>query len=109
MDGVWVQAFLARTRLLDPDFLGSLLSTISKPSLAVAYPIESELTMPIAMCSSSLRNGTPLPQITAAPLIDLLTKHSMGFNITANEEDYGLPRIITPAVLANEQYMYVDS
>ena len=30
MDGVWVHAFLARARLLDPDFLGRMFSTISK-------------------------------------------------------------------------------
>lgn len=59
------------------------------------------------MCSSSLKTGAPLPQITAAPLIDLFSKHSMGLNVVTQESDYGLPHIITPEVLANEQYMYV--
>lgn len=29
LDDIWVYAFLARTRLLDPEFLGSMLCTIS--------------------------------------------------------------------------------
>lgn len=59
------------------------------------------------MLSSSLRNGTPLPQITAAPLIDL-ANHMDGFNVVSHETDYGLPHIVTPEVLANEQYLYVS-
>lgn len=60
------------------------------------------------MLSSSLRNGTPLPQITAAPLIDLYVKHKIGLNVVSQEADYGLPHIVTPGVLANEQYLYVQ-
>lgn len=59
------------------------------------------------MCSSSLKTGAPLPQITAAPLVDSYVKHGMGLNVTAQESDYGLPHIVSPEVLANEQYMCV--
>ncbi|KAF8310786.1 hypothetical protein DL93DRAFT_2084164 [Clavulina sp. PMI_390] len=86
MDNVWVQAFLSRTRLLDPDFLGSLLSTIT-------------------MCASSLKTGAPLPQITAAPLTDALNKNNKMIDVIAQEIDFGLPRVLTPDVLGNEQYM----
>lgn len=60
------------------------------------------------MCSSSLRNGTPLPQITTAPLIDLFMKNTPqgGLNLTEKTEvDYGLPSTVSPDVMANEQYL----
>ena len=58
------------------------------------------------MCASSLKNGTPLPQITAAPLLDSFMKHGNGLNITDKQEsDYGLPNVVTSDVLANEQYL----
>ncbi|KAF8311865.1 hypothetical protein DL93DRAFT_2115513 [Clavulina sp. PMI_390] len=86
MDGIWVQAFLARTRLLDPDFLGRLLTTIT-------------------MCSSSLKTGVPLPQITAAPLIDGLNKNDKMIDVIAQETELGLPTVLTAEVLRDEQYM----
>lgn len=59
------------------------------------------------MCSASLRNGTPLPQITPAPLIDRFLLNQAGLNIVPAESDldYGLPKLITPEVLADEQYL----
>jgi hypothetical protein len=109
MDGVWIHAFLARTRLLDPEFLGRVLSAISESNLPDSNLARLTSFWTLAMLSSSLRNGTPLPQITAAPLIDLYVKRKMGLNVVSQEADYGLPHIVTPEVLANEQYLYVWS
>jgi len=50
LDRPWRRAMLERTRLCEPVFLGDVLAVIS-------------------MCSTGLRSGTPLPQITPSPLI----------------------------------------
>ena len=46
----WRRALLERTRLCEPVFLGDILAVIS-------------------MCSTGLRSGTALPQITPSPLV----------------------------------------
>jgi hypothetical protein len=50
MDWKWRKAFLMRTRMNDPLFLGDVLAIIS-------------------MSSTALRVGSPLPQITPGPLV----------------------------------------
>ena len=51
LDRPWRQALVQRTRLRDLTFLGDVLAVVS-------------------MCSSALRSGTPLPQITPSPLVE---------------------------------------
>ena len=48
-----------------------------------------------------------MPQITSAPLMDRFLFESPGLGIipAQREIDYGLPKTVTPAVLADEQYM----
>ncbi|THH28781.1 hypothetical protein EUX98_g5402 [Antrodiella citrinella] len=89
LEPAWARACLKRTRLLDSDFQGDILAVIS-------------------LISTSLRTGQPLPQITPCPLLDRFMKHTHGLNIIRQEadDDYGLPRTMTIATLANEQYMY---
>ncbi|KAJ3517352.1 hypothetical protein NLJ89_g569 [Agrocybe chaxingu] len=84
----WSRAFLRRTRFMDPDFQGDILAVI-------------------AMISSSLRNGSPLPQITPCPLLDRFMLQYHGLNVIHKEaeEDYGLPRSLTMETLQDEQYM----
>ncbi|KAH8111149.1 hypothetical protein DFH11DRAFT_1880050 [Phellopilus nigrolimitatus] len=85
----WAQAFLKRTRFLEPDFQGDVLAVIS-------------------MISTALRTGTPLPQVTPCPLLDRFVAHSNGLNVLRKEEegDYGLPRTLTIETLEDEQYLY---
>jgi hypothetical protein len=63
------------------------------------------------MISTSLRTGTPLPQVTPCPLLDRFILYHHGLNVIRNEEDddYGLPRTMSIDVLKNEQYMQVHS
>lgn len=63
----------------------------------------------VAMVSSSLRSGSPLPQITPCPLLDrfMLRYHGLDVIHKDSEQDYGLPRLLTLDTLQNEQYMYV--
>ncbi|KAF9527658.1 hypothetical protein CPB83DRAFT_384639 [Crepidotus variabilis] len=88
LDSSWTRALLRRTRFVDPDFQGDVLAVIS-------------------MISSSLRTGTPLPQITPCPLLDRFMGHYQGLNVvhTDCEEDYGLPRTLTLKTLRDEQYL----
>ncbi|KII83301.1 hypothetical protein PLICRDRAFT_180563 [Plicaturopsis crispa FD-325 SS-3] len=51
LNPAWTQAFMRRTRFMDSDFQGDVLTVIS-------------------MISASLRTGTPLPQTTPCPLVD---------------------------------------
>ena len=62
-----------------------------------------------AMITSSLRTGSPLPQITPCPLLDrfLLQYHGLNVIHKSSEEDYGLPRSMTFDTLKNEQYLCV--
>jgi hypothetical protein len=50
LDRPWRKALLERTRLSDPVFLGDVLAILT-------------------MCSTGLRAGSPLPQITPSPLV----------------------------------------
>ncbi|KAI9437333.1 hypothetical protein H4582DRAFT_2111932 [Lactarius indigo] len=88
LEPAWTRAFLRRTRFLDPDFQGDVLSVIS-------------------MISTALRTGTPLPQVTPCPLLDRFMYYHHGLNVIRNEadDDYGLPRTMSIDVLENEQYM----
>ncbi|KIJ33025.1 hypothetical protein M422DRAFT_265054 [Sphaerobolus stellatus SS14] len=89
LDPKWSRAFLQRTRFVDSEFLGDVLAVIT-------------------MISTSLRTGTPLPQITPTPLLDRFWKEYHGINILRQEvaDEYGLPRTVTFETLQNEQYMY---
>ncbi|KAF8268962.1 hypothetical protein EI94DRAFT_1799762 [Lactarius quietus] len=88
LEPAWTRAFLRRTRFLDPDFQGDVLSVIS-------------------MISTALRTGTPLPQVTPCPLLDRFILHQHGLNVIRNEadDDYGLPRTMSIDILEDEQYM----
>ncbi|KAH8105047.1 hypothetical protein DFH11DRAFT_1864282 [Phellopilus nigrolimitatus] len=81
LEPTWARAFLRRTRFMDADFQGDILSVI-------------------CMISIALRTGTPLPQITPCPLLDRFVAHHDG------QEDFGLPRALTIDTLENEQYLY---
>jgi len=89
LEPAWSRAFLRRTRFLDADFQGEVLAVIS-------------------MISTSLRTGTPLPQITPCPLLDRFSRYSHGLNIVRQEADgeYGLPKTMTIDTLENEQYLF---
>lgn len=60
------------------------------------------------MISTSLRTGSPLPQITPCPLLDRFSRYNHGLNIVRQEADgeYGLPKTMTIDTLENEQYLY---
>lgn len=71
----WRKALLDRTRLSDPIFLGDVMVVLS-------------------MCSTALRAGTPLPQITPSPLVArfvrLFSKTSAvysAYKLTENGQD----------------------
>jgi hypothetical protein len=61
------------------------------------------------MITSSLRTGSPLPQITPCPLLDRFLLQYHGLNVVHKEagEDHGLPRSMTFDTLKNEQYLSV--
>lgn len=80
LDPEWARAFLRRTRFMESDFQGDILSVI-------------------CMISIALRTGTPLPQITPCPLLDRFVAHNVGM------DDYGLPRTLNIETLENEQYL----
>ncbi|KAJ3758691.1 hypothetical protein EV360DRAFT_43339 [Lentinula raphanica] len=88
LEPAWTRALLSRTRFIDPNFQGDVLAVIS-------------------MISTSLRTGTPLPQITPCPLVDRFMLKYHGLNVIHKEaeEDYGLPRTLTKETLENEQYL----
>ncbi|OCH87285.1 hypothetical protein OBBRIDRAFT_814199 [Obba rivulosa] len=88
LEPAWSRAFLRRTRFIDSDFQGDVLAVIS-------------------MISTSLRTGTPLPQITPCPLLDRFMTYTHGLNVIRQEadDDYGLPRTMTIDTLENEQYL----
>ncbi|KAJ3784989.1 hypothetical protein GGU10DRAFT_293088 [Lentinula aff. detonsa] len=88
LEPAWTRALLSRTRFIDPNFQGDVLAVIS-------------------MISTSLRTGSPLPQITPCPLVDRFMLKYHGLNVIHKEaeEDYGLPRTLTKETLENEQYL----
>ena len=61
------------------------------------------------MVSTSLRTGTPLPQVTPCPILDRFVLRHHGLHIVDEdaEDDYGLPRTLTIETLEDEQYLYV--
>ncbi|RDB29703.1 Uncharacterized protein C57A7.05 [Hypsizygus marmoreus] len=89
LEPAWARALLRRTRFLDTDFQGDILAVIT-------------------MISSSLRTGSPLPQISPCPLLDRFMSQIYGLDVIHKEaeEDYGLPRTLTLETLQNEQYLF---
>ena len=81
------RALLRRTRLSDPLFIGDVIAVL-------------------VMCSTSLQNGSPLPQITPCPLFDRYLLFQPGFNIVREDEDdnLGLPVHVTMDTLRSETY-----
>lgn len=68
----WRRALLERVKLLDHRFLGECLAVISEFEVSLR-PWQRSGDGPYpAMCSTSLRAGTPLPQITPGPLVERL-------------------------------------
>ena len=96
---------------MDPDFQGDVLAVICTFVL-FSKKARTYKRFPFfypAMMSSSLRTGSPLPQITPCPLLDRFLLQYHGLNVIHKEagEDYGLPRSMTFDVLKNEQYLCV--
>ncbi|CBQ69669.1 conserved hypothetical protein [Sporisorium reilianum SRZ2] len=84
-------ALLRRTRFLDPRFLGDVVSVIS-------------------MCSTALKTGQPLPQITPCPLVDRFMDTPHGFSTYLPGDGHddilaSLPAKITLATLQDAEYM----
>uniref|UniRef100_V5GRQ2 ER transporter 6TM N-terminal domain-containing protein n=1 Tax=Kalmanozyma brasiliensis (strain GHG001) TaxID=1365824 RepID=V5GRQ2_KALBG len=87
-------ALLRRTRFLDPRFLGDVVSVIS-------------------MCSTALKTGEPLPQVTPCPLVDRFMDTPHGFNTYLPQDLAGpmddvlasLPAKITMSTLQDAEYM----
>ncbi|CDU22185.1 uncharacterized protein SPSC_00815 [Sporisorium scitamineum] len=84
-------ALLRRTRFLDPRFLGDVVSVIT-------------------MCSTALKTGQPLPQVTPCPLVDRFMDTPHGFNVLhqqghADDVLASLPAKITLATLQDAEYM----
>jgi hypothetical protein len=65
----------------------------------------------VAMISTALRTGQPLPQITPCPLLDRFMLRFQGLEVIRKEyqDDYGLPQQMTLDTLKDEQYMYVSN
>ncbi|ORY25231.1 hypothetical protein BCR39DRAFT_291018 [Naematelia encephala] len=89
LDRPWRKALLDRTRFSDPIFLGDVLAVLT-------------------MCSSGLRAGTALPQITPAPLIERFRKGKYrGLELPHDPTDQSgeVPSLVTVDVLESENYM----
>ncbi|OXG24105.1 hypothetical protein C361_02654 [Cryptococcus neoformans Tu259-1] len=85
----WRKALLDRTRLSDPAFLGDVMVVLS-------------------MCSTTLRAGTPLPQITPSPLVARFGMgKTKGLDLPHESSDHSgeLPSLVTVDVLESENYM----
>ncbi|WVN90376.1 uncharacterized protein L203_105612 [Cryptococcus depauperatus CBS 7841] len=86
LDRPWRRALLARTRLSDPLFLGDVLVVLS-------------------VCSTALRTGTALPQITPSPLLARFRMgKTKGLDIPLGVVD-GIPSRVTVDVLESDEYM----
>ena len=111
----WARAFLVRTRFMDPDFQGDVLAVICTFIFVLVFFQKHILKifflcfLEPAMITSSLRTGSPLPQISPCPLLDRFLLQYHGLNVIHKEagEDYGLPRTMTFDTLKNEQYLSV--
>ncbi|KAL4063403.1 hypothetical protein V8B97DRAFT_1930456 [Scleroderma yunnanense] len=88
LEPAWARAFLKRTRLLDPDFQGDVLAVIS-------------------LISTTLRTGSPLPQVTPCPLLNRFMERHHGFGVVHQEaeDDVGLPKNLTVETLESLQYL----
>ncbi|KAK8861286.1 hypothetical protein IAR55_002105 [Kwoniella newhampshirensis] len=89
LDRPWRKALMDRTRLSDPMFLGDVLSVLS-------------------MCSTALRAGTALPQITPSPLVARFRMgKTKGLDLPHDPTDqHGeLPSLVTVDVLESDNYM----
>lgn len=87
MPYAWRKAVLVRTRLMDPQFIGDVLAVLS-------------------MTSSSLRAGTPLPQITPCPLVERLYQKKYGLTVAhADGDSDDIPESVTVDVLESEEYL----
>ncbi|WVR04089.1 hypothetical protein IAU60_001088 [Kwoniella sp. DSM 27419] len=89
LDKPWRRALLDRTRLSDPTFLGDVLSVLS-------------------MCSTALRAGTALPQITPSPLVARFRMgKTKGLDLPHDPTDPSsdLPSLVTVDVLESENYL----
>ncbi|KIR40091.1 hypothetical protein I307_04809 [Cryptococcus deuterogattii 99/473] len=85
----WRKALLDRTRLSDPIFLGDVMVVLS-------------------MCSTALRAGTPLPQITPSPLVARFRMgKTKGLDLPQDPTDQSgeLPSLVTVDVLESDNYM----
>ncbi|OCF42538.1 hypothetical protein I317_03654 [Kwoniella heveanensis CBS 569] len=85
----WRKALLDRTRLSDPIFLGDVLSVLS-------------------MCSTALRAGTALPQITPSPLVARFRMgKTKGLDLPHDPTDPSsdLPSLVTVDVLESDNYL----
>jgi hypothetical protein len=109
LEPTWTRALLRRVRFTDPDFQGDMLAVISEAYIAVYSAVADKWLRYLAMIASSLRTGTPLPQITPTPLLDrfMLKYHGLDIIHKESEEDYGLPRSLTLETLQSEQYLCV--
>jgi hypothetical protein len=109
----WARAFLSRTRFMDPDFQGDILAVICTFIFVSVFSKSTYLIFILVpgMITSSLRTGSPLPQITPCPLLDRFLLQYHGLNVVHKEagEDHGLPRSMTFDTLKNEQYLSVIS
>lgn len=63
----------------------------------------------LGLISSSLRTGSPLPQVTPSPLLNRFMERPHGLNVVheESEEDFGLPKVLTEETLESLQYLYV--
>ncbi|WVQ94336.1 hypothetical protein IAU59_001415 [Kwoniella sp. CBS 9459] len=89
LDKPWRKALLDRTRLSDPIFLGDVLSVLS-------------------MCSTALRAGTALPQITPSPLVARFRMgKTKGLDLPQDPTDPSsdLPSLVTVDVLESDNYL----
>ena len=103
----WSRALLRRNRFLDSDFQGDVLAVICKSHGISSHIICQPYDDRIAMISSSLRTGSPLPQITPCPLLDRSMSIYKGLEVIQKEaaEDYGLPRTLSLETLKDLQYL----
>ncbi|WRT65402.1 uncharacterized protein IL334_002345 [Kwoniella shivajii] len=89
LDRPWRKALLDRTRLSDPIFLGDVLAVLS-------------------MCSTALRAGTALPQITPSPLVARFRMgKTKGLDLPHDPTDQSgeLPSLVTVDVLESDNYL----
>nr|XP_019049909.1 hypothetical protein I302_00328 [Kwoniella bestiolae CBS 10118]OCF28839.1 hypothetical protein I302_00328 [Kwoniella bestiolae CBS 10118] len=89
LDRPWRKALLDRTRLSDPAFLGDVLAVMS-------------------MCSTALRAGTALPQITPSPLVArfrLGKTKGLDLPHDPSEQSGELPSLVTVDVLESDNYL----